>query len=431
MKILVVTNLYPPYYKGGYEVHCARIAEALHRSGHEVRVLTSGYGLPVSVLGNIQPRREEIGGVRVYRYLNQYAFKPQPVYRPARLFRPKRELWDAQQFVKLVANFQPDVVNWWNMNGLSKTLLPFPHSWGIPDVHYIDDRWLIKEYGPDGKKASACLADIWDGNWGPRMCRPLFRWAGRRWEKCFEQEGIPTRNLSHCPSHVCFLSEYLRTLHREAGLEFPSSEVIYGGVQPAQFYGPVRGQRDTSQPLRLLYAGQISPDRGLHTVVEGIGHMQPSLRSQVTLSVAGHNASTYVMDIKARVQALELTGCVSFLGKVPHEQMPQVYKAHDVFIFASTRQEGLGFVMVEAMLSGCAVVTTGSGGAMEIAALADLPLFPKNDSLALSQILTQLVTHRERVPEIASRGQKVALQEFTFDKMMERWSATLQRLHGR
>ena len=87
--------------------------------------------------------------------------------------------------------------------------------------------------------------------------------------------------------------------------------------------------------------------------------------------------------------------------------------------------------MVEAMLSGCAVVTTGSGRAMEIAALADLPLFPKNDSLALSQILTQLVTHRERVPEIASRGQKVALQEFTFDKMMERWSATLQRLHGR
>ena len=425
MKILIVTNLYPPYYKGGYELRCAQVAEALHRSGHEVRVLTSAYGLPVSVLGDIQPRSEEICGVRVYRYLNQYEFKPQPVYRPGRLFRPKRELSDAQQFVRLLSSFQPDIVNWWSVYGLSKTLLPLPHLWGIPDVHWIEHWWMIREYGPAGNKAAVFWADIWDGNWGPRMCRPLFRWAGRRWEKRFEQEGIPTRRFPNQPRHVCFVSEYMRTLYREAGLEFPSSEVIYGGVPTDQFYEPVRPRHDILTPLRLLYAGQISPDRGLHTVVEAIGHMPRSLRSRAMLSIAGHNGSRYCMDIKATVQALGLTDCVSFLGRIPHESMPQLYKKHDVLVFPSIREEGLPLTVVEAMLSGCAVVTTGSGGAMEIAALAELPLFPKNDSLALGQILTQLVTHREQVPEIASRGQKIALQEFSFDRMMRRWSATL------
>ena len=429
MKILMVTNLYPPYYRGGYEVHCAQVAEALRRSGHGVRVLTSVYGLPLSPLGNIQLRSEEINGVPVHRWLNQYVHDPQPVRRPWTLFQAKRELWDARQFLKILAEFQPDIVNWWNMSGLCKTLLPLPRSWGIPDVHSIDDRWMIHEYGAKGEKASAFWADLWDGNWGPEICHPLFRWVGRVWEKRIERERIPTRELSYCPSHVCFLSEYLRKLHREAGLEFPSSEVIYGGVQPGQFYEPVRAQRDMSEPLRILYAGQISPDRGLHIVVEAIGHLTPELRSRLALSVAGDGQARYFLEIKSRVETLGLKDRVSFLGKVPHAQMPRIYKGHDILVFASGRQEGLGFVMIEAMLAGCAVVTTGSGGAMEIAELADLPLFPNNDPVALSKLLTRLVTDRSEVTRVAARGQEVALREFGFNRMIERWIATLRRLH--
>jgi glycosyltransferase involved in cell wall biosynthesis len=428
MKILIVTNLYPPYYLGGYELHCAQVAEALHRSGHEVSVLSSVYGMPLSTFGNIQPRTEKINGLPVHRWLNQYVYEPQPARKPWTLFQAKRELWDARQFLKILTSFQPDIVNWWNMNGLTKTLVPIPRSWGIPDVHSIDDRWMIHEYGPKGEKASAFWANLWDGNWGPGVCRPLFRWVGRVWEKRIEREGIPTRELSHCPSHVCFLSEYMRKLHREAGLEFPSSEVIYGGVHPAQFYEPVRGQIGMSETLRVLYAGQISPDRGLHTVVEAIGHLAPAVRNRLKLSVAGNGQPRYLSEIKSRVEDLGLKDRVLFLGKVPHEHMPRIYKQHQILVFASARQEALGFVMIEAMLAGCAVVTTGSGGAMEIAALADLPLFPKDDPVALSQLLTRLATDSSEVARIASRGQEVALRDFSFDRMMERWTATLRRL---
>ena len=47
MKILIVTNLYPPHYLGGYEVYCTQVAEALQRAGYQVRVLTSTYGCDV------------------------------------------------------------------------------------------------------------------------------------------------------------------------------------------------------------------------------------------------------------------------------------------------------------------------------------------------------------------------------------------------
>ena len=87
--------------------------------------------------------------------------------------------------------------------------------------------------------------------------------------------------------------------------------------------------------------------------------------------------------------------------------------------------------MVEAMLAGCAVLTTGSGGAIEVAELAKLPLIPKADPVALTKLLTELVTNPEELNEIAMRGQEVAREEFSFDVMIPRWEATLARVRAR
>ena len=45
MRILVISNFYPPHIIGGYEIGCRDIVEALRSRGHEVSVLTSTYGV--------------------------------------------------------------------------------------------------------------------------------------------------------------------------------------------------------------------------------------------------------------------------------------------------------------------------------------------------------------------------------------------------
>jgi glycosyltransferase involved in cell wall biosynthesis len=84
--------------------------------------------------------------------------------------------------------------------------------------------------------------------------------------------------------------------------------------------------------------------------------------------------------------------------------------------------------MVEAMLSGCAVVSTGSGGAIEIAEPAGLPLFPKGDAEALSRILAALVANRQALCDIAKHGQAIALKEFTAERMTDRFVDVFERL---
>ena len=43
MKILVVTNLYPPQHVGGYELGCRDVVEQLRARGHVVQVFTSNF----------------------------------------------------------------------------------------------------------------------------------------------------------------------------------------------------------------------------------------------------------------------------------------------------------------------------------------------------------------------------------------------------
>lgn len=428
MRILVVTNLYPPYYHGGYELRCALVAEALQSAGHTVRVLTSGHGMPAGRLGKSERRTEERNGVQVQRSLNQNLYPPQPTARPWRIHRARRELADVREFVKVVEEFRPDIVNWWSMYGLSKLLLPLPPRWGIPDVHWIEHRWMIAEYSHQGEDPVDFWSGLWDGRWGPRAVRPMLRLIGREWERRVGREGIPTRDFPNRPTHVCFVSEHMRTLHRKAGLDFPSSEVIYGGVPANRFYQPLGPSPAPGNRLRILYVGQLSQDRGLHTVIEALGHLDHGCHSRMALTVAGGGQLEYETGVKGQVEALRLRECVTFLGKVPHDDMPRLYKEHDLLVFPSMRDEGLPLTMVEAMLAGCAVVTTGSGGAMEVAREADLPLFPKGDAVALSRVLAFMVAHPEEVLKVASRGQQAALRDFTFDRMMERWLATLGRI---
>jgi len=429
MKILMVTNLYPPRYLGGYEVHCAQIAEALQAAGHQVRVLTSSYGLPLTLFGAIQRRDDEVNGVSVHRRLHEYYFEPQPwIQRPWRIVRAMRELRDCAEFKRIVDEFRPDIINWWNLNGLTKTMLPLANRWRIPDVHAVDDVWLINDYGVAGEEASAFWKILWEGEWGPPVLHPALRWIGAKWERRTKARGIPTRDLSHRPSCVCFLSEFLRRIHQEKGLDFPSTQVIYGGVHVGRFFEPLPKARGEGMPIRLLYAGQVTPDRGLQTIVEAFGSLPSAEREKMALTVVGTGPVDYMKRVKAQVEKMGLAGRIVWLGKVPHQRMPDIYKSHDLFIFSSKRPEGLGFVSIEAMFAGCAVVTTGSGGSMEIARAANLPLFPKDDSEALTRLLTRLATDRQELLAVASRGQEAAIRMFSFERMIEEWMRVLEDL---
>jgi len=241
-----------------------------------------------------------------------------------------------------------------------------------------------------------------------------------------ERRGVPTRVFGVPPGHVCFISAFWRVLHQQAGLDVRSSDVIYGGVSPEKFFVDRQRSDYMEGPLRLLYAGYIDERRGLHTIVEALALIPPQQRDQFRLSVAHAGPAVpdeYVNRVQTRIVQLGLSKHITFLGRATHDKMPSIYADHHMLVFASTRNEGMPMVMMEAMCAGCAVPNTGSGGAIELAERAETPLFPKDHPHALSRLLCALEKDRARVADIALRGQQTVLREFTIKQMMERTNA--------
>ena len=109
----------------------------------------------------------------------------------------------------------------------------------------------------------------------------------------------------------------------------------------------------------------------------------------------------------------------------------RVYAAHDVLVFASTRNEGMPMVMMEAMCAGCAVPNTGSGGAIELSERAGTPAVSQRTIRSRSAVCCR----RSRriglgVAEIALRGQQTVLREFTIHQMLEKTCAVFGRVAG-
>jgi glycosyltransferase involved in cell wall biosynthesis len=314
-------------------------------------------------------------------------------------------------------------VSWWNLEGTTKAVLRLPYDRGIPSVHWIEDNWMIREFGAAGDADLPLWTDFWRVNWGPRPLRPFVRVCLAPFERRLERRGVPTRVFPVPPAHVCFISGFWRYLHEQAGLDIRSSDVIYGGVSPERFFTG-RSPADYARgPLRLLYAGYLDQRRGLHTIVEALGLIPAAQRDKLHLSVAHAGPvvpDEYVNGITTRISQLGLSKHITFLGRIPHAEMPRVYAAHDVLVFASTRNEGMPMVMMEAMCAGCAVPNTGSGGAIELSERAGTPLFPKDHPFALSRLLSALEKDRVRVAEIALLGQQTVLREFTITRMLER-----------
>lgn len=100
------------------------------------------------------------------------------------------------------------------------------------------------------------------------------------------------------------------------------------------------------------------------------------------------------------------------------DEIPEVYKAADVFVLAS-ENETFGQVFIEAMGSGIPVIGTKVGGIPEI--ISDSYngyLIPPNDVSALAQRIEKLINDQPTVADFIKGGIKTIANKFTLEKQL-------------
>ena len=115
MRILFLSNLYPPNTVGGYERLCFEVAAGLVNRGHQVMVLTSNYG----------GKMMDFPGQVIWRDMNLFAAKDD-IYKFFNCTPEQQAAMNAQNdevFKCAVKQFEPYVIFVWNLFFYDPSLL--------------------------------------------------------------------------------------------------------------------------------------------------------------------------------------------------------------------------------------------------------------------------------------------------------------------
>ncbi|MBL4721722.1 MAG: glycosyltransferase family 4 protein [Alphaproteobacteria bacterium] len=114
------------------------------------------------------------------------------------------------------------------------------------------------------------------------------------------------------------------------------------------------------QGQTLLSVGHLIERKGHHLAIEALTKLP-----DCTLLIAGDGPER--QNLESLTARLKLTDRVTFLGRIPHNNLAAVYGAVDALILASSR-EGWANVLLEAMACGTPVIASNVWGTPEIVA---------------------------------------------------------------
>ncbi len=393
MRVLIVSNLYPPKVLGGYEILCAQVVASLARRGASMMVLTTE-------ASGATTDTEETGpaGERVVRSLGLYLpFGAAP--RLARRQRQGVESANRRAAARAIELFRPDVVFVWSQLRLGLAAAREAESRALPVVYTMNDDHILgfKPGSEEGLKGR--LRSILE-----RFVFPASTYAKLRLDP------------------VVVISDTVRKRLAGADSRFARSIVAFQGV-PLESYPPKAQPGSAQDPFRVLYAGQLHEYKGVHTLVEAMGILKKSGR--YVLTVAGAGDPAYEEKLRERANQLGLDA--RFLGRISASLMGSLYRESDLLAFTSVWDEPFGLTHLEAMASGTPVVSVGHGGPGEFLRNGENALiFEKENPEDLARAISRMATDAELRTRLALAGRKTVEEKFSLERYVDRLEAILE-----
>ncbi|MBN1765359.1 MAG: glycosyltransferase family 4 protein [Sedimentisphaerales bacterium] len=137
-------------------------------------------------------------------------------------------------------------------------------------------------------------------------------------------------------------------------------DVIPNGIDTVMFSPPRR--RDYAAPLKLLSASRLISRKRLDILIRAVAQgLESGLDVQLTLAGEGD----LLAELRQLADDLQVSERVQFLGRIPLEDMPEIYRGHDIFLMSSAH-EGMSCAMLESMAAGLPLVTSSCEGVDEL-----------------------------------------------------------------
>lgn len=357
MKLLVITNIYPPQNLGGFGLCIERLTNGLKKLGYSEIVLTADLK-ELGVVG----REKNIN--RSLMLLGNYSNGVQHI-RDSRERRKRKEK-NIQIIKETIKENKPDACLIGNMDLLGKEIVDTVLSHDIPTIQHI-----------------GFMGSPFEGDWLPDQ--RLFRLA--------------------------FGSGEVKRLFTKMGHKVEKGRIVYPPIENNE---TKKNTKDYGKETMLIgFCGLIMESKGLHIAINAVKNMLKR-GYKIKFDIAGKSFSKrYEEQLREYCNVNGIENNIIWKGFIEPTKIEEFYKNIDFLVFPSLYPESFGMVVAEAMSNGVIPISTGVGGAYEVIThKVDGLLVNPGDVKDLEETLEWCIRNKSRLSKIGERARKTAEQRF-------------------
>lgn len=399
MRILFVTNGFPPSAFAGVELHTYQLCQALMGRQHVgVFCRTADLRRPEFSL-----QQDEYEGLPVWRVTNNFldVVSYAGYYLSAEV---------EAHFARVLEAWRPHLIHFQHCLGLSARLPEIGHAYGIPSILTLHDYWYLC---PTVQLRTASGALCPGTHHTPncfdcvRFADPTLAWLHRTWlyrqarqhlpdaikrtalaaVRSLQELSMPTANESATPQPLtstqvqavaarvevmrralsfphCITapSAFVKEAYVEFGLAAERIEVIPLGMDLSVWRRTPRRKADGGARLRFAYLGGLLPHKGVEVVIQAF---QSIMGEGHELRLHGFESvdARFNRGLEALIQADRR---IQKFGPYRHGDVPHLLGKVDVLLVPSLWHETFSFVAREAVLAGVWVLASDVGALREV-----------------------------------------------------------------
>ncbi|WP_435011085.1 glycosyltransferase family 4 protein [Tundrisphaera lichenicola] len=391
MKILVLSNLYPPDVIGGYELGCKQVVDALRARGHDLRVLTSAPRTPA-------PHEPHVDrSLHLSEVWNDYMFQhSRPI--TAHLLQAESSLisaFNVHALTRAIDEFRPDVAYVWMIVGVGGLgLMGALQHLRIPWLWHLMDDVPVALCRLSGRVVEPLLREL------DRQLDGRYLACSRQLVDEIEAGGIRLR---------------------------PDVDVVPNWVvgRPPE---PRAGYYKPGRTLRVMAAGQINRNKGVDHLIEASARLLDRGFRDFTIDCYGKVEDPYWPAL-ARTRGLDRH--FFFPGSRPQSELARLYSTYDVFAFPTWHREPFAFAPLEASWRGCVPLMSQLGGNAEWAVHGVHCLKADRNPDAFADALAAILSGEVDLGPIARRAASVIGRDFHLDRILPSIERALTLAAGR
>lgn len=400
MRILAVSNYFPPYFRGGFEISASIMCKSLVEKGHEVDVLTT----------QDPPAEGDVSaGFSVHRILEDRHRLEKIEQLPARLHgwaAVNAEFRNGSVNRRIVQAFLSgrsyDVAILFNLARVGTSLAHALAAKSIPTLWCFGDYWHIerRNVGSTGKLA--------------RINRKL-------WSRRAVEEELSTPIV-----FAAFNSDFLRNRYLDAGFNPVESWVIHRScpVQPNVLPYSFQHRQHS-----FVVTSQVEHHKGIHIVLQAAKMLNDSNTGlDWRIDIFGSGNDSYLKEVEKLRQSSGLQDRVLFHGKRPHSEVLQAVKTSLALIHPAIWDEPFGRVAIEAMACNTPLISADTGAIFEITDTSSSLIYQRHDASELARIMQAILEDESLGQRCAAAGLAIHRQRFTPEIECERLEGVLEHI---